>query len=295
MATAVRLAFTPIVNRILFATDLSPSSRAALPYAATLAAQFGAKLDMIHVLPFRPPPTEAGADAADRDPVLDWARQELDRLWPPGEATQGTGIQRGPLWPVLEKAIQDRQVDLLIIGKQGWHERPDQVLGSGAKEIFFRASCPVMTVAAHAHPTHKEQAGQFRSVLYPTDFSGESMRALPYALELAWENCAKFTLLHVLPGAGVARAIPSELAGNCSRRLLKLAPVSLRRICPTDAVVAFGSVGQCILRLAGEQHMGIIVMGLKKRSPREATALPSWAIAHQIVNEARCPVLTVRA
>jgi len=36
------------LNNILFATDLSPTATAALPYAASLAKRFGANLFALH-------------------------------------------------------------------------------------------------------------------------------------------------------------------------------------------------------------------------------------------------------
>jgi nucleotide-binding universal stress UspA family protein len=39
------------LNNILFATDFSPHSNAALPYALAIARQYGAKLFGAHVVP----------------------------------------------------------------------------------------------------------------------------------------------------------------------------------------------------------------------------------------------------
>ena len=296
MATAARPVLTLALSRILFATDFSACSEGALPYARKLAEQFGAKLDMVHVLPPGPLAGTSAEEVLTADAEVERARQQMARLLMlqrQERLTRETLIQRGPLWHVLAGVIEDEHIDLIVIGTQGQEGRKKLALGSAAEEIFHRSSCPVMTIGPHICPDEMEE-GQITSVLYATDFSDASLQALPYALELARENCARITLLHVLPCRRGLAVQMRPNAGACSQQLLSLVPRSIQQVCPTDAVVLFGSVTENILRLAGEQQEGLIVMGLKKQHIAEAAGHLPWAIAHCVVCEAPCPVLTVR-
>ena len=89
-------------------------------------------------------------------------------------------------------------IDLIVLGSHGKHGLKKLVLGSAAEQIFRHADCPVLTVGPKVvAPGPGEVA--FKHILFATDFSAGSLRALPYALSLAEENQARLALLHVTP------------------------------------------------------------------------------------------------
>lgn len=68
-------------------------------------------------------------------------------------------------------------------------------------------------------------------------------------------------------------------------------------VCPPEGprvIAEFGSPAEVIVRVAENSGVDLIVMGVRPtEAKRAATHLP-WSVAHQVVHEARCPVLTVR-
>ncbi|MFB3814759.1 MAG: universal stress protein [Terriglobales bacterium] len=286
------------LRNILFATDFSPCSENALPYARVLAQRFGSTIHVLHVLP----PEAPSAVPMDRAPLLDEQRQvadnQMSRLLlrqPLKNVTHEVLIERGPLWHVLEAVIKDRQIDLIVLGTHGRRGLKKLVLGSVAEEIFRRATCPVLTIGPHVVPDGVAD-GRIDCVLYATDFSHGSMHALPYAVGLARENHSRIVLLHVLPCIDeVAPQALDNITESCRQQLLNLLPPAMAQACHPEAVVLFGAAAEAILRIAAEQRARLIVMGARRRPMVPALVHLPWATAHRVVCEAPCPVLTVRS
>jgi nucleotide-binding universal stress UspA family protein len=60
-------------------------------------------------------------------------------------------------------------------------------------------------------------------------------------------------------------------------------------------IVAHGAPGEKILEVARKEQADLIVLGVRNAEGYlRATHLPT-AVAHQVISQATCPVLTVRA
>jgi nucleotide-binding universal stress UspA family protein len=137
-------------------------------------------------------------------------------------------------------------------------------------------------------------------VLFATDFGPASLKALPYAASLAHKNQSRLVLLHVLPPVPVVEPGTLWYLGSGIDKMRTAADAAararLRELVPHDLgaeyMVEFGDPVDGILKTAARCEAGLIVIGVKKASAA-SVHLP-WAIAHQIVDEAECPVLTVR-
>jgi nucleotide-binding universal stress UspA family protein len=164
------------------------------------------------------------------------------------------------------------------------------VMGSAAELIFRHATCPVFTVG----PKVAEPQGDalaFKNIVFATDFSAGSLKALPFALSLAEENQAALSLLHVMPLVPMQHQV--HVAAGVKKQLEDLIPTEARDWCRPAPVVSFEFPAEGILHLAATQSADLIVMGVRKRAPRASAHLP-WAIAYEVVSHAACPVLTVR-
>jgi len=285
------------LKNILFATDFSPASNAAVPYAAELAKRYGAKIHALHV---RPPVVNP------MTPLRSWrAVQWAAKI----EAEQQTrelvksfaGIQpeilieEGDLWSNLARAIQEKKIDLIVIGTRGRSGAGKFLLGSSAEEVLRQAPCPVLTVGPHS-PAKAPQGGEFTRIVFATDFSPESLAALPYAVSLAQECQAYLTLLHVVaePKRGELAHVP-ELTRSFTELLRNLVPPEAELWCVPEYLIERGEVAETILNVTAQSKADLIVLGVRQPSgfPGAATHLPI-AIAHKVVSHATCPVLTVR-
>ena len=281
------------LKNILFCTDLSDAATAAFPYAAGLARHFGSKLYALHVKPW-----DQLEEFANQWRQLSEAdtRQEINELF---EGSPGIDsevlVEKNELWHSVESVIQQKQIDLVVLGTRGRSGLAKVLLGSAAEEIIRRAPCPVLSVGPHAS-TLLLGGGGIAQILYATDFSPESIAAAPYAISLAQEYQAHLTLLHVLADSQTGDLPTSQqFAASSERRLRELVPQEVELWCEPRFVIGHGSAGETILQVAEHRKADLIVLGVRRAAgvPGAATHLPI-ATAHKVVSHARCPVLTVR-
>ena len=290
MATALVHSQISLKN-ILYATDFSRYSDAALPFALSIARKYGSTIFAVHIVslfPFRSSsPTQAVQELAAQ--AMREARETMGRV--PArckEIPHETLIRRGEIWTELAKIVENKEIDMVVCGTHGRTGVSKVLLGSVAENIYRHAPCPVLTVGPNV-AGEPESVGDIHTILYATDFTAESMAAAPYAVSLAQENQARLYLLHVTE-VPVSRAVEKELAS----RLGDLVPQDAELSCAPKAFVDFGDPAQKITDLAEELMVDLIVLG-PKRQPllRVSSHLPG-ATASYVVSRAICPVLTTR-
>jgi nucleotide-binding universal stress UspA family protein len=287
------------LKNILFLTDFSESSAAAVPFATSMARAYGATVHPLHVLV----PSPYTCMTPEMAPVLlddaeDVARAEMQRV-----EAQFSGlptevvIERGSaVWPVISEVLQKDKFDLIVLGTHGRTGVQKLLLGSSAEEVFRRARIPVLTIGPMVQRgTHS--GGRFHCVLFATDFNTVSAAASPYAVSLAQENQSRLVLLHVLPKPKrVAPEGERELSiAEALHRLHEFVPAEAELWCRPEAVVQHGDPVEKILATADEHKADLIVLGVRgiDRLAGVATHVDR-AVTYQVVVNAKCPVLTVR-
>jgi len=291
LAIAVRERETRLA-RLVFLSDLSPGSDAALHHALPLAAALNARITVFHAITAEP-------DASDSSPeVQAEARRRQER-----EARETLERHLGP----------HRDVSVLIARSEGspgkWFDRlaalkPDLtivathdraglaslVLGSVTEQVLRSGLAPVLAIR---EPTHGS-AGDYRRILVPTDLSQASRRAFPLAAMLARTFRADVTALYVsqLPRArslsGISYAVHAAVPGSdlVARFLGRgFEGLSVR------SLVDAGSVAERVLEAATRYHHDLIVMA--RHTERGLASRLFGGVAEQVLKESACPVLVV--
>jgi nucleotide-binding universal stress UspA family protein len=285
------------IKNIAFATDLSPASYAALPFAAEFARFYGAKVWGFHVFSPKvypvPPSLVLPASAADSREVATELAESLERSLP--GIRQEVVIDYGEIWGALSAFIEKSNIDLVVIGTHGRTGLRKAVMGSVAEMVFRESLCPVLTVGPKAS-SRLDQPVETKEILYATDFTPASQAAAPYAISLAQEHEAHLVLLHVIePPKRRELTHGGEFVSATMKRLRDLVPPEAELWCKPEHVVEYGSPADNILRVAEGRHSHLIVLGVRK--PEGSLGLTTHfarATAYKVVSEACCPVLTVR-
>jgi nucleotide-binding universal stress UspA family protein len=285
---------TPVllaVKNILFSTDFSPCSQAALPYVRALAERYGSTIHMVHVLTPEPMielPLDRFPDLdADKD-LAETTMKVLLAGKPFGKVPYTAMVERGLLWEVLAAFIEEKNIDLMVLGTHGRRGLKKLVLGSVAEEVFRLASCPVLTVGPEA--MHEGSAdASFRTILFATDFYSGSQHALAYAVSLARGNNSHLILLHAVSDS---MEIPDlALAGQ---RVADLISAETMHELKPEIIAEAGPAAETILNVARNSKADLIVMGARHAGmPSVAAHLP-WATTSKVLCAAHCPTLTVR-
>lgn len=280
------LTSTPIaIQEILMATDYSPVSEAALPYALELARHFHAGLHVVHVLlPGEWEPTADDTSEAFEYKPVEQAEKHMAAFLT-SQDLGGTRcdylIRRGPnVCEELRRIIEDKNINLVVLGTHGRGGLGKLLVGSVAEEVSRNAPCPVLTVG----PRVTTAPQTFRRIAFATDLTPESLEHLPFVLNLVDEYQAHLAMVNVpldpyADDANVAETIKKEMR--------KLVPPGPDR----DYVVEFGDPALVICAAAEERNCDLIMMGA--HAADAASTHFSGAIAHRILLEAKCPVLTV--
>ena len=266
------------IRTVVVATDLDPSSDAALDSASRLAAAAGAALHVVHVVV---PPDGAVAEDPPPAHVADAVREALERA----KLKQGVArihILSGSPPNAIALVAQRVAADVVVIGP---HRQRGRVgvgvghpLGGTARAVAGHASAPCLVAA-------KPIRLPLQRVLVSVDLSetarGTLLAALSWASALrvssSPERHTTLTALHVDTGDGAGeRATTSidrelervrEVAGDW-------AGVTVQKLTERDADVA-----RAIMARAVAERADLVVLGTHERGPAEAPRLGSVAAA----------------
>lgn len=287
------------LKNIVYLTDFGPPSQAALPFAVTIAREFGAKIHALHVLLPEPylyssPASEVVAARAQTE-YAETEMKRVDELL--AEVAHEVTVARGfGVWDALQHAVADCDADLLVLGTHGRTGAERLLMGSIAEEIFRRSSIPVLTIGL-AVRSDPNSVARFGKVLFATDFTPAATAAAPYAISLAQEHEARLILLHVVRDRAQApgKEIIEATAAHVMYELREIVPESAELWCRPEAVIEYGDPATRILAAAKERGADVIVLGVRNAKGRLGAATHlERDVAHKVVAHATCPVLTVQ-
>ena len=286
----------PKIREILYATDFSAASLAALPFAAAIAQTFNSRIHLLHLLmtetyQFLPPEgMPAAMEAIEEDA---WKRMlQVRSAGALKDIEIGSAeVAKGELGALLKK-IEERDIDLLVVGTHGKRGFQRLLLGSIAEEIIRNAPCPVLTVGPHAH---FPDSGEFhpKHVVFATDATPDSFRALPYAVLFAKRECSDMAMVHVLEDGRRQTPEAEAFAALMRESLHHTIPLKAIKTCGPEIVVRFGDPVNEILAAVGERQSELIVMGARSGSVKYEMIF-SKGVSYGVIAGASCPVLTVR-
>ena len=138
------------IKKILYATDFSSDSDAALRYASTVAAAEGATLCIAHIDDDTPGLVFGHVGYGYVPEVDDIARQQYDKLLTIVPTTEGVKYEhqflRGEAAESILQLAEKEQADLIVIGSHGRTGLRRLLMGSVAEAVVRRAHCPVLTI-----------------------------------------------------------------------------------------------------------------------------------------------------
>ena len=134
-------------KKILFATDFSPASDAALQYATSLTRDSGALLLIVHVE--EPPLPYTGGEMYFTPPEYPnpEVRRMLHAIVPPDATIRYEHrLEMGDAAEEIVRVAGEEAVDLIVIGTHGRTGLRHLLMGSVAETVMRHASCPVLTL-----------------------------------------------------------------------------------------------------------------------------------------------------
>jgi len=202
--------------------------------------------------------------------------------------------------PVVDQGIaadsilalaEAQEVDLIVMGTHGRRGFDRLMVGSVTERVLRKASCPVLAVHKPSHDflsSRAQDSAHLSRILFCTDFSENSHRALSYALSLTAEYDAELTLLHVLKDIPGASIIDEAIA---MEQLDSLIPPEKPKAGRIRSMVRKGSAYQQIIQLALEAATDLVIMAVRGRGAPNAAVFGSTT--YRVIQLGPCPVLAV--
>jgi nucleotide-binding universal stress UspA family protein len=139
-------------NKIIWATDGSPSADAALGLAKSLANQDGASLLAVHSIRVLAGPGSHGAfpEQADEEEVEDKIKHQVAELGRDGISAETRIVEGGvsSAAHTIARVAEEEGADLIVVGTRGRTRLAGLLVGSVTSRLLHIAPCPVLVVPA---------------------------------------------------------------------------------------------------------------------------------------------------
>jgi nucleotide-binding universal stress UspA family protein len=292
------------IRSILAASDLTEASDEVLRAAASLAAQAGAELHVLHSFDFQPLPYTNGTPTGDGFPErIRAAEQALDDQIHRSVRPELNIASRQVVIYVAYKAILERatqvSADLVVLGPHRKRPVADQVLGSTADRVIRTAEVPCLVVRAPVTPP-------LGRTVVPTDLSEPARGALEQAL--FWAKTfgkapsaeelppTELRVLHVVPqgvgpessvfdrtvvGPALTREVQAAMARAGGAEEVKVSEELIRGDPPAAEILRYAKREQADLLVLGTHGHGVLARALV------------GSVASAVARSAPCSVLLV--
>ncbi len=300
------------IQRILVATDFSPSSERSFHMALKWAASYNAALDIVHVLNRHP---EVGLDSTIANLYIQehekYSQSKLEALVTCAKKTRSevhSHFLDGLPSEQITKLAESIQADLVITGTHGWTGIDRVLMGSVAERIICQAPCPVLSIRdvqsqitnLNDHLKTDTTCSMPRHVLLPVDFSDSSLDAYEYVANLEKDRDISITLLHVIEPLSYSLDFtvshPAEdrrYREEVKARLVELTNTLTKNRFEANYLIKSKPISEAIIAAAVESGVHLIVMGTHGRQGLRRLVMGNIAAA--VLRLSPVPVLTVKS
>ena len=291
------------IKLIVCPVDFSEFSIRAYHYAVSLAEHYRAKLVAQHIVElWRYPYADYAASQGDYQEFWRALREggeerlrEFVKKHTHDEIQPELVVHEGIAADSILSFAQARRADVIVMGTHGRRGFDRLVLGSVTDRVMRTAPCPVLAISKLPHDFmaaggERRHVHHLSRILFCTDFSENSERALNYAISATAEYDAELALLHVLED------VPStpkreETIATATEQLNKLIPWEERKTLKTTTTVRIGKPYAQIIQVALEAQIDMVTMGVSGRGTFDRAVFGSTT--YRVIQLGPCPVLAV--
>lgn len=281
------------LRKIAVPTDFSAGSTAAMSYALALANSGGTAVTAVHAVdPFEYSFGPQGLRDLKKEEV--WARaQGTMSQWLKDNKFSdcASAVVEGEPGPAIAQFIDQKGIDLTVLATSARRHAARLLLGSVAEEIFRKANGLVLVLGPRMRARTRRQ---LRRLVFATDLEPHSLAAFSHLAKLVQKFDSTISVIRVADPDIRSRAERSRISSETRLKIEAAVETNLRKRIK-KIQVAFGQAVKVITGFANTSKADAIVMGIRSGGEwdRATTHIP-WAIAHRVIADAKCPVLTIR-
>jgi len=293
------------IRNILFATDFSECSEAPKQVAKMFAKEYRAELTVLYVIEPAAINIPSFFEHAPVAPVYEQVRNSVEKQM----SVQFTKnqhsrikisgiIEQGGIVDTINEYAEKLNTDFIVMGTQGRLGLNLAILGSVAEKVVRTSSIPVLTVRV------SDKKPRIKNILFTTDFSEYSFKALPHAIAIAKRFNAKLFQVYVMEPVGFDPAKPQKhypddnLSEYIETSALDLFQ-TLRKKTDTgnldvsQEVIAGFAPHIEILEYIDEKDIDLVVMATHGHSGLKH--MFTGSTTERVVRLAPCPVLSIKS
>ena len=277
------------VKTVLFPVDFSDACRAASDQVASMAAHFGAKLLLFHVVQM---PAAWYGDAVAFNAIIDVGEVALERK----RALDGLLGQRddvaikrilayGDIAQAIVECARKERVDLIMMPTHGCGMFRRFLIGSVTAKVLHDADVPVWT---DAHLPHPDAAEGDECIICGVDLKSDMAPAIAWASQYSQSYGFDLQLVHAAPGYDEKHGEIISPGHSVEDARTRIAELEKEAGIEARVAIKAGPVAQVLREAAVEYRARAIVIGqgsLHKAMGRLRTN------TYAIVREAPCPVV----
>lgn len=279
------------LKNILVATDLSGRSEKAVARGMSLAAQYGARIKIVHVVDDDQPAVLADLEASrSADLLAESVRPHAERFG----VTPEVEIVRGIESEAIRIAADEMNAGLLVLGAHRRQFLRDVFTGTTVERVIRTCERPVLMVRLDIEETYKRAVAAI-------DLSKPSVDALAFAAGVSFFGCSSLMLLHAyMPlASGFMRYASVEedriedyaraLAGEARSALENLARTMPLAELKPELLIEEGAAAEVIAGVISRKSPQLVVLGTTGNSILKNLVIGS--VANAILRDAECDVL----
>jgi nucleotide-binding universal stress UspA family protein len=281
------------IKNILCPVDFFPASERAADYAAGIAADYGARLKLLHVVSpvlstYKFPLNPVEVVKTMKSTTARRLKKRLDRVRAAG-VNATTEVRVGNPQDEIRHVVDADKPDIVVMGTHGRRGLERWFLGSVTESLLRHSPVPLLTVS----PATARGERHFRRIVVTTDFSDGTADALAYAFSIAQEHQAHLDLLHVVHDVGIdiSRRYRDPYLKNVRTKLENLIPGEAKDWCKVNTKIEAGVPYRVILSVIKQTKPDLLVMNIHGKGMLDRALLGTTA--ERVVRAANCPVLLI--
>lgn len=297
-------------TRILIPVDSSDEAEHAARHGLALARVFDATVDVLHVVGQNALQLTNAADEQARlreqgQAVLD----EIEALASEGDQTVTTTLAEGNPAVQISKHAASRDVDLVVIGRQGTSGLGKRLLGGVTEQVLHESEIPVFVVPEPGQSAGEttEVEASYDRVLIPTDGSDNAEAATPQGAAMVRTLDATIHVLNVVDlqaaggvfdAGGLRTEFIERLEDRGQEAVDRVADELASRVSDVDIKTAVkrttshDAAARGIREYVETTSIDLVVMGSHGRSNLKRQLLGS--VASSVLRTVDVPVLVVK-
>ncbi len=282
---------SPIIKKVLWATDFSKESRACLPYIKNLSEKMETTNYALYILPKFSDWVYETAFLKDDELFETIANTKANSLKKMKNYSKRSGVPfdsqiiEGIASEELLNFAETNEVDMIFAGRRGVSEIEQILVGSTTSRLIRNSSVPVFVV-----PKAKREVN-IQRILCPIDLSESSLMELKCTIPLARQLGAEIYVVHVseffnykvpvLKRDKLISKINEKIQGLAEERDYKIEKI----------IYEMGEPAQKIIEVAKKNKVDLITMATHQRSGIEKLFLGS--ISEKVLMYCNIPVLII--